>query len=680
MLRAAGNAANASAFDPRADAVALDRPSPSSVRAARQRYIEAKYVARAFVDRAWRPAGESGPLCASLAAVAETVGGPAGAVPALPHIWDAAAATRLLFAAAECGDAGAAVRAIALGADVNGLLPVHGSAGVAEGSCATPLLVALFGQSQLALILTDDSNKNSSSSNTNSSSSSTASNDAAAAAAAAEESSPHRAHLEIAELLLLNGASAAWQDAVRGFSALHVACAADKTAVAKYLLDKGADPLLVATQCGRRPIDLIDDSQAALKPIVESATLRAEERIRLEMASRSSADHPTAYHRHRRESVDSNSSAATNITTNTTNGAAKQSGASSVFAAARRFTQSLNPSAAVAAAMGSRMSVSTERPSMMELSADAARQNRRNNHHHHRQNHRHQLQNQNHSRNQIPSQVPNQLPHQIQHERPVLGNPPATRPPMRLMPAGFRDLGGRFAGAPSLPPILSAREPPATPPVHGAQLSQSNSPASANSAKDGGTPRTSRSATMSMTRRSPKQLSPEPQPSPSRRRRSTRSSLAMDLAPARSYAPALAGVGSVSAVSTPTTARFGDPKSPLLYSASTTDSFVDLDGCVSVGPSHPLANAAANHRHRASGRWILRSSSSADVLKPSHASSSENPRAAAETSRNAADLPPPDAAALPGRSRFRLLPRAPRLPFNGFFGRSGSSDKKHSRD
>ncbi|KAJ2678247.1 hypothetical protein GGH99_005687 [Coemansia sp. RSA 1285] len=634
MLRAAGNAANASAFDPRADAVALDRPSPSSVRAARQRYIEAKYVARAFVDRAWRPAGESGPLCASLAAVAETVGGPAGAVPALPHIWDAAAATRLLFAAAECGDAGAAVRAIALGADVNGLLPVHGSAGVAEGSCATPLL----------------------------------------------ESSPHRAHLEIAELLLLNGASAAWQDAVRGFSALHVACAADKTAVAKYLLDKGADPLLVATQCGRRPIDLIDDSQAALKPIVESATLRAEERIRLEMASRSSADHPTAYHRHRRESVDSNSSAATNITTNTTNGAAKQSGASSVFAAARRFTQSLNPSAAVAAAMGSRMSVSTERPSMMELSADAARQNRRNNHHHHRQNHRHQLQNQNHSRNQIPSQVPNQLPHQIQHERPVLGNPPATRPPMRLMPAGFRDLGGRFAGAPSLPPILSAREPPATPPVHGAQLSQSNSPASANSAKDGGTPRTSRSATMSMTRRSPKQLSPEPQPSPSRRRRSTRSSLAMDLAPARSYAPALAGVGSVSAVSTPTTARFGDPKSPLLYSASTTDSFVDLDGCVSVGPSHPLANAAANHRHRASGRWILRSSSSADVLKPSHASSSENPRAAAETSRNAADLPPPDAAALPGRSRFRLLPRAPRLPFNGFFGRSGSSDKKHSRD
>ncbi|KAJ2681732.1 GTPase activating protein, partial [Coemansia sp. RSA 1285] len=308
MLRAAGNAANASAFDPRADSAALDRPSPSSVRAARQRYIEAKYVARAFVDRAWRPAGGSGPLCASLAAVAETVGGPAGAVPAIPRIWDAAAATRLLFAAAECGDAGAVVRAIALGADVNGLLPVHGSAGVAEGSCATPLL-----------------------------------------------SSPHRAHLEIAELLLLNGASAAWQDAVRGFSALHVACAADKTAVAKYLLDKGADPLLVATQCGRRPIDLIGDAQAALKPIVESATLRAEERIRLEMASRSSADHPTAYHRHRRESVGSNSSATT--TSTTTNGVAKQSGASSVFAAARRFTQSLNPSAAVAAAMGSRMSV-----------------------------------------------------------------------------------------------------------------------------------------------------------------------------------------------------------------------------------------------------------------------------------------------------------------------------------
>ncbi|KAJ2504172.1 hypothetical protein H4217_009450, partial [Coemansia sp. RSA 1939] len=356
MLRAAGNAANASAFDPRADSAALDRPSPSSVRAARQRYIEAKYVARAFVDRAWRPAGGSGPLCASLAAVAETVGGPAGAVPAIPRIWDAAAATRLLFAAAECGDAGAVVRAIALGADVNGLLPVHGSAGVAEGSCATPLLVALFGQSQLALILTDDSNKNNS--NIGSSSSSTASNDAAAAAAAAaavEESSPHRAHLEIAELLLLNGASAAWQDAVRGFSALHVACAADKTAVAKYLLDKGADPLLVATQCGRRPIDLIGDAQAALKPIVESATLRAEERIRLEMASRSSADHPTAYHRHRRESVGSNSSATT--TSTTTNGVAKQSGASSVFAAARRFTQSLNPSAAVAAAMGSRMSV-----------------------------------------------------------------------------------------------------------------------------------------------------------------------------------------------------------------------------------------------------------------------------------------------------------------------------------
>ncbi|KAJ2532334.1 hypothetical protein EV175_007160 [Coemansia sp. RSA 1933] len=155
----------------------------------------------------------------------------------------------------------------------------------------------------------------------------------------------------------------------------------------------------------------------------------------------------------------------------------------------------------------------------------------------------------------------------------------------------------------------------------------------------------------------------------SSRRNSTHSNLVVDLGPARAYNMAHL-TGTVSAVSSPATARFGDPKSPC--SASTTESFVDLDGCVSVGPSHPLARSG-DRKNRPRGRWILRTSSSADVLKPQ----------ASLQSADANDLPPiPDGVPVLDhgnpKSRFRLLPKSTRLPFNGLFGRSGSGDKKHS--
>ncbi|KAJ1788960.1 hypothetical protein LPJ59_005436, partial [Coemansia sp. RSA 2399] len=308
MLRAAGNAINRSVFDPRSPSAALDRPTLTSLRPARQRYIEAKYVFRSFVDRAWQP--ESPALCASLEAMAAI----AGASPAAPQRWDVSAATRLLFAAAESGDAGAAVRAIALGANVNSQLHIHGGF---PHLWATPLLVALFGRPRLARLLTGGD---------------------------AGDDSLHRTHFELAELLVLNGAAIGWQDATRGFSALHVACALDYTAVTKYLIDKGADPLAVAS-CGRRPLDLLAPHQNASKAVVEPATLRAEERVRQDNAPRS-PDQPR-----KRDSIEANGS--------------KHAG-SSVVAAARRFTQALNPSAAMGA-IGSRLSVSTERPTMKEL-------------------------------------------------------------------------------------------------------------------------------------------------------------------------------------------------------------------------------------------------------------------------------------------------------------------------
>ncbi|KAJ1666277.1 hypothetical protein EV178_002388 [Coemansia sp. RSA 1646] len=583
MLRAAGNTINHSVFDPRTSSVALDRPTLASLRAVRQRYIEAKYVSRTFVDRAWRP--DSLELCATLESVAAIT----GTMPAVPQLWDVAAATRLLFAAAETGDVSACMRAIALGASVNGQLPIHSGA----NHRTTPLLVALFGRTQLGQCLSGNGGD-------------------------AADNPPHRAHLEIAELLVLNGASIAWQDAARGFSALHVACVLDKTAVAKYLVDKGADPLLIAS-CGRRPLDLLEAHQGAVKAIVEPATLRAEERARQENAPRS-PEQPN-----HRGSTESNGNGNGNGT--------KHTGGTSVFAAARRFTQSFNPSAAMAA-VGSRMSVSTERPSMLEISG---------------------------------SDNPRVLQ---RHAAPAPAA--ANRSAKRLPPNGFRDLK-KFSGAPPLTPILSAREPPATPPMHGSQLapiSGSTTSSSRTSSAGGTSSRVSRSATVSMPRK-PMLTGTEALPTRRDSTRSTHSNLAMDLGPARAYNMAHI-TGTVSAVSSPTTARFGDPKSPC--SASTTESFVDLDGCVSVGPSHPLARAGGDRKGRAPGRWILRASSSADVLKP-HVS--------LQSSHANVDVPPVSAAAqVPdnghaAKSRFRLLPRASRLPFNGLFGRSGSSDKKH---
>ncbi|KAJ2861774.1 hypothetical protein GGI22_002364, partial [Coemansia erecta] len=419
----------------------------------------------------------------------------------------------------------------------------------------------------------------------------------------------HRTHFDLAELLVLNGAALGWQDAARGYSALHLACALDSAAVAKYLIDKGADPLAVAS-CGRRPLDLLAPHQSAAKAVVEPATLRAEERVRQDNAPRS-PDQPR-----KRDSIETNGS--------------KHAG-SSVVAAARRFTQALNPSAAMGA-IGSRLSVSSERPTLKELYSG--------------------------------SDHPRVL---ARHDAPAPAPAPALadRPSKRLLPNGFRDLNGKISGAPALPPILSAREPPATPPTPNTAMQPpptSSTSSSRRSSTGGSSSRVSRSATVSMPR---KLMQVGAEALSSRRNSNAHSNLAMDLSPARAYNMAHL-TGTVSAVSSPTTARFSDPKSPC--SASTTESFVDLDGCVSVGPSHPLARAG-DRKNRPRGRWILRTSSSADVLKPQPSTLPPN-------------VPPvPDGVPVldnGARSRFRLLPKSSRLPFNGLFGRSVNGDKKHA--
>ncbi|KAJ1847765.1 hypothetical protein LPJ73_004164, partial [Coemansia sp. RSA 2703] len=103
-----------------------------------------------------------------------------------------------------------------------------------------------------------------------------------------------------------------------------------------YLLDKGADPLAL-TRDAQQPLQLLRPDAMALA-VVEPATLRALDRVRQE-AARSPVDAAAQQQQlqtPRRSSVDGHA----------------------VLSAARRFTQSL---------AAARMSVSTERPTLMEL-------------------------------------------------------------------------------------------------------------------------------------------------------------------------------------------------------------------------------------------------------------------------------------------------------------------------
>ncbi|KAJ2311586.1 hypothetical protein IWW52_005093, partial [Coemansia sp. RSA 2704] len=323
LLLAAGNALNRAVFEARALPLpAAQRPDADAPPNARRQFIESKYVRRAFVDRHWRP---DGPLAAALAARGGAAQG-----------WDRRAASALLFAAIDAGDIGAAMRAIALGADVNSPLP---GAAECEGgrdslsdsdsasdkdsvsglrpSCtdATPLLAALFG------------------------------------AGAA------RAQLELAELLTLNGAGVNVQDG-SGRSALHWACLANSAAAAKYLLDKGANPLL-RSSAGLQPASLIADTHHAVRAIVAPATQLAEERERLD--SRWDESTRADGRLLRRGSLGSISKWHDEPRAD-----------NPVMSAARRITQTL-----AGPALAARMSVSTERPSLLELNGGSASDVRR---------------------------------------------------------------------------------------------------------------------------------------------------------------------------------------------------------------------------------------------------------------------------------------------------------------
>ncbi|KAJ2778804.1 hypothetical protein GGI15_004071 [Coemansia interrupta] len=295
MLVATGNAVNRAVF--------AARPPPGQL--SRQQMVEHKYVARGGVDRSWAPEDGVRRRVEQLAAWPVLV--PLAAQQRQPEAgeWPAERASRLLFAAAEDGDAHVALRALALGADVNARLHVPEAA-------VTPLLAALFGvRGTVAL----------------------------AASAAADDGSadPGEPRLALAELLVLNGAQVAWQDDGRRLSPLHYACLADSPSAAQYLLDKGADPLAL-TRDAQQPVHLLPAQGSAARAVVEPATQRALERVQQE-AARSPADsggqqQPTAAAR--RSSVDGHA----------------------VLSAARRFTQSL---------AHARMSVSTERPTVLEL-------------------------------------------------------------------------------------------------------------------------------------------------------------------------------------------------------------------------------------------------------------------------------------------------------------------------
>ncbi|KAJ2702329.1 hypothetical protein FB645_004333 [Coemansia sp. IMI 203386] len=304
MLLATGNDLNRTVFE----------PAVAKRLASRQQFIEAKYVARAYVDRKWVVDGQSqvGQEYARLVAAAWPV---VVALSARPQPtdseWDVERASRLLFAAIDAADAATALRALALGADVNARLQVSDADD--SSTCAvTPLLAALFGLRNAPVLCAHKAPE-----------------------------SMHTSQLEMAELLVLNGASIAWQDDASRMTALHIACAADNTAASQYLVDKGADPLVLSRD-GRQAVQLAPEPSST-RDVVQAATQKAEEHVRQE-AARSPVEAPKTP---RRSSADGHT----------------------VLSAARRFTQSLAPSVG-----GARMSVSTERPSLMELgsASDAA--------------------------------------------------------------------------------------------------------------------------------------------------------------------------------------------------------------------------------------------------------------------------------------------------------------------
>ncbi|KAJ2732376.1 hypothetical protein IW152_003849 [Coemansia sp. BCRC 34962] len=367
MMLATGNPLNALVFEL---GDGSKRPGPDSSRQIRQQHIEAKYVERRFVDREWRPLLETGGLfdrimadgSVSVIHAAESAKA-RGDTAAAGLFWTVETATALLFAAIEAGDMVDVMRALALGASINGgRLRIPNNDGTSEHS-ASPLLAALFGVDQLARLFFSIPTSE-----------------------LLESTSYFHVHLEIAELLILNGAIISIPDSVYGFTPLHVACMADNAGIVKYLTDKGADPLIPSTD-GRLALAMLlppgEGVPSAARSIIAGATQRAEERVRLEAAK--SPVHSTAHFGVSSRAVDARgpvprrgSSSSGGITGRAAFESRHSDGVGDrplfdngksenpVFSAARRFTQSLVPSPALGSA-GSRMSVSTERPSLMEI-------------------------------------------------------------------------------------------------------------------------------------------------------------------------------------------------------------------------------------------------------------------------------------------------------------------------
>ncbi|KAJ2359502.1 hypothetical protein GGF43_000122 [Coemansia sp. RSA 2618] len=354
MLLLTGNALNRRVFEVRTlPPPAAQRPGADSAAAARQQFIASKYVRRVFVDRQWRPDGR---LALALGELARSLGEPA--IPA--HAWDRRSSTCLLLAAIAVGDIGAVMRAVSLDADVPGTFKASIGGAFAGSEHATPLLAALFG-AELGCAAAGGSVR----------AHAEDSADGGSVCAHAEDSVARdsaRAQLEIAELLTLNGANINAQDA-DGRTPLHWACLANSSAAAKYLADKGANPLLKDSG-GLRACDLIAEAHHAVRAVVGPATQRAEDRERREAASQRWAsdggDSGSLVGRSgrllRRGSMGSISSGKWHEVDMARSD-------NPVISAARRFTQSLAPSGP---SFASRMSVSTERPSLMELNGGIA--------------------------------------------------------------------------------------------------------------------------------------------------------------------------------------------------------------------------------------------------------------------------------------------------------------------
>ncbi|KAI9481766.1 hypothetical protein IWW42_004951 [Coemansia sp. RSA 1085] len=326
LLLATGNAVNRAVFAPGTVPSQLQQPTADSPPHVRQQFIAAKYVRRALADRSWRAEGRLAHEMGLL-------------VPPPVAEWDRRAASALLFAAISVGDAAAALRAVVLGADVSSTFA--DSVGKHQlWAPITPLLAALFGMGQIAQLINAESSGHMSDS-TNASS---------------------RPQLEIAELLALNGASAGAQDSA-GRSALHWACVANSAAAAKMLIDKGVDPLL--RDCnGQRAADLVAETHHAVRAVILPATQQAEERQRQEAALQWDAPSPERSNGRPLRRPGSMGS----ITGSSQWNAPSSRNDNPVINVARRFTQSLAP-ALSGPSFVSRMSVSTERPSLMELSA-----------------------------------------------------------------------------------------------------------------------------------------------------------------------------------------------------------------------------------------------------------------------------------------------------------------------